>query len=279
MGISGTWQAQQAVGYAGASRWGTGVNRIHAIRDGEGRNVAPDALTAQVPDEFLSLNDDDYGYCDEDYSSSLWGYGSETGTDERPRLGDEETVGIRADTDGWPPPGSYRNGIPGGSYIRSIDKGAELVYTVKATQPDAQSGHVAKELIFGEIEDAVPSDPSQYEMQTSMTQMQKDREGSQRSGSQSDYAARVPGRRHTMAQRGYVPSGGQRHTDMLPKQQDLLLRPFAYRTAGTGNPEWMQANELGQRIPLQRIPSPDPYIGVEIPSADLPGFIDEGWGI
>lgn len=276
MAISGTWKARQTAGYSGALRQGTGWNPVHGVRGNEGRNLTPDGVTDIVPEIVVDANDaDNYGFQTEDQASVLWGYGPETGTSDRPAL---DSTYDRDSTGGYPSPGKYRSGIPGGSVIRAQDHGAEAGYTAKATQPDAAQGHFAKVDTFGEIEDALPSDDSQVFMQTSMTQMPKDREGSQRgAGSQSDFAAPVPGRRPTMGQRRYVASDGTRHEEMQPKQQDLILRPFRFRQAGTGNPEWMQANETSLNEPLQRTPTADPYPGVQVPSGEVPGFVDEGW--
>jgi hypothetical protein len=150
--------------------------------------------------------------------------------------------------------------------------------TAKTVQPDAQQGWLDKQT--GDLEEALPSDPSQYEMQTSMTQMHKERAGSQRgSGSASEYSAPVPGIRPTMRQRLLILSGRERHYEMTPRRQDLVLRPFQYRTAGTGNPDLMQPNGMYQSQPLQRTPVADPWQGAEVPATDVSGFVDEGWNI
>jgi hypothetical protein len=276
MGISGTWSAKQNVPYLGAMKQGTGWNPVHAVRDGEGRNIAPDAVFVPVPDQFVNTDDhnDQYGYMAEDHSSALWGYGTETGTADRPRLDD---VYDRASTGrGYPPAGRYRSGVPGGTAIRALDHGAEATMTAKQTQPDAQQGWVDK--YVGVIDDAEISDPAQYEMQTSMTQMSKDRTGSQRgSGSDSPYDARVPGRRWTMGQRKYLASTGERLSEMAPKQQNVIIRRFGYRQAGTGNPELMQPNAATLNRPFARTPAADPYVGDSVPGYDVAGFVDEGW--
>lgn len=280
MAVSGKWKERQAGRYANATVWGTGWNPVHAIRSSEGRDIAPDGIYAPVPEQFEDpYTDDNYGYQSEDQSSVLWGYGPETGTSDRPGL---DVPFDRDSTDGFPayaPP--YRSGIPRGTVIRSQDHGAEASYTAKATMPDAAQGHAQKLNIFGGIADAQVSDPAQYEMQTSMTQMSKSRTGSQRGGgSASEYDAPIPGTRRTMGQRAYVPSDSEeRRAEMFPQQQDLILRPFQYRTAGTGNPEWMQPNEMYLSEPLQRVPSPDPFGGTEVPYGDVPGFVDEGWSV
>ena len=273
MGISGTWAARQENLYSGARKWGTGVNPVHAHRDQTGRNIAPDGNDETVPSDITEYCVD-YGFTDEEISNELWGYGPDTGTSDRPPLDTETnraTVGL------YPPPGNYRAGRPGGATIRAKNHGADATVTAKTTQPDALAGFVNKPL-SDVIEDAEPSDPSQYEMQTSMTQMRKDRTGSQRgAGSDSQYAALVPGRRATMAQRSYVAADAYRHAEMMPKQQDTILRPWRFRQVATGNPALMEPNAMYVSQPLQRVPNPDPYAGETIPAVDLPGFTDEGF--
>jgi hypothetical protein len=58
-------------------------------------------------------------------------------------------------------------------------------------------------------------------------------------------------------------SGEERHYDMFPFQQEEIHRPFWYRTAGTGWPWQMRANELDQRVPIQRTPPSDPALGAQ----------------
>ena len=92
-------------------------------------------------------------------------------------------------------------------------------------------------------------------MQTSMVQRDKVRAGSQRGGgSASDFdqpiASRIVGKRLKFGFGG----DRQRHEDMQPKEQNLILRPFWLRTAGTGNPEWMEPNSMYESTPMQRTP-------------------------
>jgi len=56
-------------------------------------------------------------------------------------------------------------------------------------------------------------------------------------------------------------STGERLQDMYPRQQDTMIRPFWYRTAGTGDPADMQSNDMYVSLPIQREPPSDPYLG------------------
>jgi hypothetical protein len=122
---------------------------------------------------------------------------------------------------------------------------------------------------------AKPSDPSQYERQTSMQQRYRARN--------NDHAVM----RGTDAGRSHINSRvagqivkryseGLRHYDMFPFQQtpETNRRAFFYRTAGTGLPEQMQPNEMWTQYPLERTPAPDPYIGPPDVSMDY-GYTSE----
>jgi hypothetical protein len=58
-------------------------------------------------------------------------------------------------------------------------------------------------------------------------------------------------------------SGGERHYDMTPRQQTPeTAREFFYRTAGTGEPSWMEDNEQWDIVGMERTPPSDPYVGI-----------------
>lgn len=286
MAVSGTWKRQQDVSYVGALRWGTGINPVHAIPSENPRgqlNATPEGPENYIPSELVEYGPDHYGYCDEDSSSALWGYGFGTGTADRPGWGTEDD---RADSGGFPPysPPPGPEGTLTGSAIRMQRKGSQVTTASKtgAAMPDAQQGYEGKAM-SGIVEDAVVSDPSQYEMQTSMTQRDKVREGSQRGGgSASEFAAPIHSARPTWAQRLYKAAGGERHYDMFPRQQDPVIRGFRFRTAGVGParnttmPEGMFVN-----TPRQRIPAMLPDQGPDV-THSLTGYMpedDQGWYI
>lgn len=296
MAIAGTWRANQSspVAYTTRLKQGTGINPIHEIPGGEGRNIAPDGVVVGVPDEFTAEEFGDVGfagYTDEDSSSTLWGYGTETGTSLRPSL-DASDAQFRAAVTNqngvrWPSWGRRRNngrltGIPGGTVIRSVDNGAEATFTAKTDFDKSQFADAENKAHNATPENAQVSDPSQYEIQTSMVQRDKTRTGSQTpTGRANEYDApigpRVPGQRHPTISAGY------RLGEMLPKSQDVIIRPFWNRTAGTGPQKWMRVNSLYESDPLTRVPPDDPYSGREVdgntagyvPGDHIHGYTDE----
>jgi hypothetical protein len=129
----------------------------------------------------------------------------------------------------------------------------------------------------GAVNDAGISDPSQYVMQTSMTQRDKVRAGSQRgSGSASEYDAAIASRITGMKTKT-LDAEPSRHFDMVPKAQDLIIRPWWVRTAGTGYRTDMLRNELYVSQPRSRVAPDNPYVGTETPPAvmDTYGYVPE----
>jgi hypothetical protein len=107
---------------------------------------------------------------------------------------------------------------------------------------------------------ASPSDPSQYEVQTSMRQRFGTRDNNRAQARGTDDArSKIASRVEPMIEK--VWSTGERLYDMFPYQSDQIQRPFRYRTAGVGPAEWMIANEYSAVTPVQRTPPPDPTAG------------------
>jgi hypothetical protein len=123
--------------------------------------------------------------------------------------------------------------------------------------------------------DSKPSDDNQLIIQTSMTQRYRTRTNAgalarNTDEPRSDIPSKVTG------QRIKVYSGGERHYDMLPKEQDAMVRPFWYRTAGTGRADDMVPNTMYSISALQRIPPPDPSMGMpETEFVNEFGYTDE----
>lgn len=273
MAITGAWKARQSV-QSGALKWGTGYNPVHNIHGGTGRNIAPHGTENEIDHALVEQGDPSITYTDEDMSSVLFGYGVDTGTADRP--GWDRDVN-RADVpNGWPSPGVHSAGRPGGLYIRSLDHGAERT---NFAITDAAKTESVSEGWRNKVHDPSPlipntSDPSQYEMQTSMTQLHKVRAGSQASGRASEHiqpiASRAPGPRIKVWSDSFA-----RRWDMTPREQGSTIRPFWNRRAGTGYAEWMAPNEMYVSEPLQRTPPNDPFAGQTIPSADSFGYVSE----
>lgn len=276
--FSGTLVNQQP--YAGAQIWGTGVNPIHATRDGQGRNIAPDGKGVLVdPNLVDDPNSESYGYQDEDnipWSIELAQMPNETGMGDRPPWGtDSETRRART-AKGYPYPAPTPSGVPRGENIRAREHGAIRGGTaVGIPAKPAAAGYMSK-TTDGVIEPGSGiSDPVQYIMQTSMMQLRRTREGSQSSGTASVYtqpiATRVPGQKII----GY--SGGYRHQEMRPREQTgIPWRPFFTRTAGTGKLQDLKPNVPILNTPRTRVPPADPYQGAPVTAtADVYGYQGE----
>lgn len=266
--VSGTWN-RQFVGYSGAQVWGTGLHPVHyhygqdtargdvSLREGE---VTPPF--AAVPDPLIA--------------TELWGYTCEDSTytgvqyDDRPNWTD--------------PPGNFRaNSMQQPSWnapqrinegFRARFGGAYRVFRgVSQAQSDVQY-QIPSETVSegwrnkpkGQAANAVVSSQAQLERQTSMQQRYQTRDNNAAVERATD-EPREPIASKVTGQRLKVYSGGERHYDMFPKQQEQMPRPFWYRQAGTGRPGDMAPNELWYIEALERIPPPDPCMGT--PETDI----------
>lgn len=284
--IGGLWasknipQSSAPIGtYATYKQQGTGWNPIHAQRGGPGRNIAPDG-TVTLLDSTLTEEYQPDGYTQEDGSNVLWGYGTQTGTSDRPPLGDNAAdAEHRISTKDFPTWGPRKGGILGGARIRSINRGGKANVTAKLSPTDENptQGWLNKEQSY--VEDATVSDPSQYVMQTSMTQRDQTRAGSQAaSGRENQYDAPIKSRIPGMRAKFW--GGEMRHGEMLPKSQDQKLRPYSLRTAGTGRRSDMYVNEMYVSEPKTRVVPDNPYPGPEVDtSSSDAGYTAEDMGV
>lgn len=255
MAISGTWKsgAVQDRAYVGATKWGTGINPVHSkTDDGTGRNIAPGG-SEPSPEELVGP--EQWGYCGEDmpgehfeYIATYpeWDNGDDvTHTQVRPQL----------DAAGYPSWGRYPT--TGGAGIRAVDHGAPAESGTHPQPSEPVSmGWLNK--VRGQVNDSEVSAPEQYEVQTSMRQ----RDGTlvntravtrQTDVDRSSLPCRIPG----MREKHY----SQRDMDL--KTQDVILRPYSYRSAGVGPSAYMdqQFNDWPARVPMTRTTPPDPYMG------------------
>jgi len=256
--LKGAWSREMSVPYSGARVWGTGINRVHYQR-GPGPPLRTDPIRGRQG-EFTPAHQ---SVPDQLTSRELWGYTTEddafTGVDYDDRPGwDQDPPQYRGRTDDYPPvnaSGMVKH------FFRSIMGGAHRIDQKLADSLPSETvseGWLNKPK--GELADAKPSSPLQYEMQTSMLQRYQVRnnEASVDRGT-DEPRTEIPSR--TAGQRLKVYSGGLRHYDMFPYQQDEIPRAFYYRTAGTGRPADMLVNEQWQILPVQRVPPPDPSLG------------------
>lgn len=278
MAITGNLLA--SVEYTGARKWGTGINPVHGIlSDNDDPTKGKDILTAfgpntygpeSLPPGLLNPQDEEpeYGYTDEEFSSMVWGYGPSTGTSDRPAR-DVPTQDFRGSVDPKFPGMGNDPGPTGGAVIRQESHGDFTGSVAKLGDKEETVGEGWLNKPTGGVIDAQDSDTTQLYMQTSETQRDKVRAGSQRGmGSASEYDAPIGSWRPTWGVRIKTWSTGRRLWDMTPRRQDDIPRPFWYRQAGTGYRQWMQTNEAFnyQVSPLQRQPVADPYAGKEVPN-------------
>lgn len=262
--LSGAW-ARQNVGYSGASVWGTGINPVHAyygspparvgnlaMREGE---VIPAAVS--YPEQLIPHD--------------LWGYQLEdslyTGVqyDDRPNWTQSPSQ-FRGHTGNQP---SWAAGGATKSRFRAMRDGARRVFRSHSPRLDDAQYQVPSETVsegwlnkpHGIPADSQPSDDKQLTRQTAMQQRYQTRVNDAAVARATDVprtgiASLVTG------QKLKVYSGGERHYDMEPREQDPIPRAFWYRTAGTGQPGDMLANTMYTIQPLQRIPPAEPSMGV-----------------
>lgn len=201
---------------------------------------------------------------------------------DRPAWGDATAQErVRHNTDRHPP--WNRNGAA----FRAVRGGAERYrrfqsrtghYSpITAEQPNSfptetvSEGWINKTTSFPA--NAQPSDPSQYEVQTSMRQRYGTRDNKRACARETDAErSTIESRVAGMVEKVY--SEGERLYDMFPYQIDQIERPFRNRTAGVGPASWMVPNEYSVITPVQRTPPPDPAMGVPEVSGDY-GYTPE----
>jgi hypothetical protein len=275
--ISGAWKASRAnvQSYTGATRWGTGNNPVHETW-GEGpplritgRVSGPDSPTPQLSDIPASFeNPDMYGYTMEDINSlgPYQGFPPPVGT---------PTTEFRDDVHTGLTPWGEIASEPDVNQFRSqpeLDSIAWSGYRLNSFPTETVTeGWRNKET--GAVEDAGTSDPGQYERQTSMQQVNP------AAGRNNDAAVaratdspRFNIMTRLTGQKIKPWSQGQRNADMFPYQQDTILRPFWFRTAGTDNPAKLEPNSMVAIVPVQRNVPSDPYLGPEETAVETQGY-------
>lgn len=278
----GAWTARQR--QAGSMIWGTGINPIHYQRVGEGRSTIPNPpnLLPNPVFEEVGIQGAEYGFTPDDFDLIQgFGYDTDTGTADRANWDERENRGNAGNY-----PRYQSDGVGKGIYsttdaenIRAADHGSERTVRQKVDpKHDAAQGWLNK--VHGVEGLAKPSDPSQYEMTTSMTQRNKVREGSQvpNGGRASTYVQPIESRVVEQKVKTYVADDSPRHDEMARAFQDVVIRGFWNRGAGTGPEEWVgdSANQDYRNVPYTRVPPSDPNQGVEVigQQYDLP---DDGW--
>jgi hypothetical protein len=265
--MRGIWAARYAQPSASAAVWGTGINAVHSYYGSPNIRLHPTRPMEGLPHggeppywaPYEGPHDThDYEYTELPNTVEGIYYDDRQGWD----VASEDRI-ARYSTDQHPPynaPGRVNN------WFRSLNEGAHRLFRGAASNDYMPPSETVSEGWLnkpdnGEVARAKPSDPEQYERQTSMQQRFATR-NNQLSLERATDEPRHPIGSRVMRQRIPVYSGERRHTDMFPYQQTPEReREFYYRTAGTGVQEWMQANQKLEVSAVERTPPPDPYIG------------------
>jgi hypothetical protein len=288
MAVSGSWASKAVTSseYAGATRWGTGINPVHAIRDagpGRGPNKEPLGTSGgEVPE---ALDDDltAYGYAYEDmqfYAGEDYRYVQV----DHPNLGNGSTG--RADRNGrimapdgtdpgpagYPPWGAYyadpddefplSGGPPGGAELRSRQEGAQIENARAIAVPTRGLSGGWLNKAHGDVAEALTSDPSQYEMTTSMIQLHKTQVNDAAviratDDPRSPIETRLTGQKVKVFAMSSGMGGGPGTPDMAPVAQDLPFRPWYFRHAAVPPPPDTMYGTMTSFTPLERVPPVD----------------------
>lgn len=256
----GVWLDADDQPYTTARVWGTGINPIHEIY-GEGpplrvtgrsglQEVTPAAES--VPESFEPQYK--WGY---EQPGDYVGGDNTVYLDGRPDWGEYPTE-YRGNTEGHPPWNAPRwvNAIFNGMFGGAHRVGQKLVDGVPSET--VSEGWLNKPK--GDPANAIVSDPSQYEVQTSM-QQRYTKLVNDHAVERSTDEPRTPINSRVRGQKLKVYSEGERHYDMFPYQQDIIQRAWWYRTFGSGNANEMEPNEMTLRSPVRRVPPNDPSMG------------------
>ena len=302
--ISGAFAhaTQAQAPYAGAAKWGNGINAIHAKYDGPPRPFGPGVpndLDQRTPPS-TAADDVEYG--------PPWGAPDDPSYLDSVADEHAATVGDPTEDDNWPnwgdgiaqgnikePPPEYPAWNESGQFIRSRENPVNGPrQTTKSEQtPDetVNEGWLNKEvsgrLVANPENTAEDADPSQVFVQTS--EIQRNYGMAQVRGIREGPEGKHDEPRHTISPRKTGPkiksySGGLRHYDMFPRQIDDIPRPFYFRTAGTGPNPYLYNNAMRLVSPMQRTPPPDPSQGMLDTSFTNPddpgsyGYTSEEWG-
>ena len=264
--IRGIWANRYAQPSANARVWGTGINpvhyqygspnlRLHPVRPMEGlpQGEEPSWQPHEGP-----ADTHDYEYTELPNTVEGIYYDDRQGWDVAPedRIARYST-GIQPS---YNAPGRVNN------WFRNVMGGARRTFRGAQSNDYMIPSETVSEGWLnkprnGEVARGKPSDPEQYERQTSMQQRFATR-NNRLSQLRATDADRHPIGSRVQRQRIPVYSGQERHVDMFPYQQTPEReRAFFFRTAGTGYTEWMAANEKLDVAAVERTPPPDPYIG------------------
>lgn len=261
-----SWRDQVPQSYSGARKWGTGINPIHTKHGGyEGRNLAPG--NEVQPDPGFDNN----GYTSWEFETADWNTG---GVDlsfmrQHPNWGDRRPRGM-ANMPAW---GRGNTPVPNGTRKRIIGEGRSYKEGRTDEQPAGVAGEGWQNKVSGVENEAETSDPRQYEMQTSMTQRHNVLDNSRATmrntdGVRASISPRLAGVKIKMF------SGGQRHDEMTPREQNYIPRAWRFRGAGTGPTGYLAPNAYEPVSPITRVVPGD----VDQGSRETDLIADDGYG-
>jgi len=277
--MKGIFAARFAQPYSGASVWGTGINDVHMYYGSPPARGAILRPMEGMPGEHHDITPPHEAVPEREHAGKYWGYQPEDSTyttlevDDRPdwTVAPQDSP-TRFKTDQIPPlnaTGAAKNrfrGIFGGAFQTwraNLPRGTYMIPSETVTEGWRNKPNE------GPVAVAKPSDPSQYEIQSSMAQRFQTRENAHAVARNTD-EAREPIASRVVPQRSPIYSTGERLYDMFPYQQTpTRAREFYYRTAGTGEPDWMESNEMWTIDAIERTAPPDPYIGTPDTSTAL----------
>lgn len=277
----GAWAARYAQPYTGASVWGTGVNAVHSVYGSPADRLQPLAPREGEAQAFPERTEPGTGQQDATPDTSFWGYTPEDIPqisdyiyyDDRPSVGtDSQNSKVRSSSQGHPPANATGRAK---AAFRALMEGA---HRVNQKLVDGYPSETVSEgwlnKATGEVAESKPPDESQLTIQTSQTQRFRTRTNANAVLRATDAPrASIDSRVEGMIVKVY--STGERSYDMEPREQDDIPRPFYYRTAGTGDPTYMQPNEMWTVDPIQRTPPPDPSLGPDETDVSQYGYTPE----
>ncbi len=298
MAIAGSWKAGLVTPseYAGALRWGTGINPVHGVRDAGTRetgikeNLLPlgeDGQGGEVPEAILGPAQ--WGYCSED--AALFGGEDYRYLDDHPNWGEmpqrqQDSIGaVRPGTQEWPswgPHGADQDdwdawqlpAYPGGDSLRAVSEGAEVENAKAIAVPTRgwRGGWLNK--AHGAVELAETSDPRQYEITTSMVQLQQTRvnDAAVTRGTddpRSPIHTRLTGQKVKSYAKSSGMGGGPATPDMSKQAQDLPYRPWFFRQGAMPPPPDTTWGTITYFDPIERTLPVDAGETVTVTETDL----------
>lgn len=255
-----SWRQELPQSYVGARKWGTGINPVHAKhwdstlgRERQTHDPLPSNEYHGLTDTYM-VGWDEYEVNEPPMEQM----------DELNRHPSWEEQSPRSDTPGYPSWGMGADALPKGTALRARKWAMPWREGHVNAQVAGEAGDGWRNKEFNPVYNpARVSDPSQYEVQTSMRQLDlsKVNDAAVLRGTddpRSPIASRVIGMKEK------VWPGGIRHEDMFPRQHEAPHRPFRYRTAGVGpwqQSGWNDVNEMYVSEPIQRTLPPDVNMG------------------